>query len=343
MVTISNNLNLSQLAPQAAKSLTAMLKVGQVLEVNINKIDGQNVTMKIGANQLNAMSLDKSLSLGNARVVVTQTEPQLKISLQKTASQPPNAQQTLQTTLKLLLPNQVALSQSLTNLTQIANLPNSIQAPLQQLLDLLQKPQNRLNGKALKEDIANSGQFFESKLSKADQALLTRDSKAKLLELLKQSQPTQASNTAESQALKNLSKELISAINRISLNQFQQLENPINMSLQILREHNQTEVEEQLSFKNQKAGNTQLWQVLLRLEFPQGNTEIQLSLTEKNQLYCLFWCEEPTYRQYIDEHQEELIKAFEHLGLEASIQMSQQPLADKSSETSLNRLIDIQI
>lgn len=368
MVTIFNNLNLSQLQNLNERNLSSVLKVGQQLNVNIDKISGNQVLIKLGSLSLNATTLDTALKTGPAKVEVTQTQPQLMVSLVKTTNTPSNASASnqkivetllLQTALRQLLPNQASLNQTFQQLSLLPNLPPNLQAPLQQLLDQMKKTNLPNGGKALKAEVENSGLFFESKVKNIpagkNAQTLQQDLKALMLQLLKTAQSTEPQNAN----IKQLTKALIQAINRISYQQLSYFETPMNLQMEFIRERGQTTIEEQLHFKKNQRANQSSWQVWLQIGLPEGILQTKISLNElsapiendgmkskpKHQLFCYFWCENSEILDQIKQSEEILVEKLSELELDTiSVQLSQEPLEfnpDKHKQPI--SLIDVKI
>lgn len=342
MVTIFNNLNLSQLQNLSEKNLSSMLKVGQTLNVNIEKVDGNQVQLRLGNVSLNAVTQDASLTPGKARVTITQTQPQLIVSLHKPAvadNQTASQQQIIQAALRQLLPNQASLSQTITQLTQIANLPAPLQAPLQQLLEQIQKPVQKISGKELKTAIENSGMFLESKLKQPSAKNLQHDLKAQMSQLLQQSQQSSIQNAS----VKQLSQTLIQAVNRITQNQLQQLEPPWGLNIEIARETGQETVEERLEIQKPSYRSPNRWQVFVNLELPQGKMMAKLTLSGESELFCALWSDSDELEQKMIAEQPRLQKALSELGLESiQLQISPTELKPENSRQKVS-LIDIHI
>lgn len=359
MVNTVNNLNFSQLQNISGKNLSQLLKVGQELNVSIDKIDGNKVELKIGNQTLTALTQDKSISLGPAKIQVTQTQPQLMVSLLKESatsqdSKALSQQQIMQNTLRQILPNQASISQTFAQLSQLTNLPQPLQAPLQQLLELLKKPTQSLNGKELKQSIENSGVFFESKIKQlpAGNQTLQQDVKAQLSALLRQTQNSPIQNAN----VKQLTEGLVQAINRITHQQIQQLENQFAMQIQLLREHDEQNIEEQLEFKKSQNNYGDSWQVWIQADLPEGNLQAKLHLQTRHsqnatqdstqQLLCVFWCENEEFKQRLKENLPQLELLLTELGLDSvNLQLSNTQFNfEKEKQTlSKNQLIDIKI
>lgn len=369
MVTIFNNLNLSQLQNLTERNLSSVLKVGQQLNVNIDKINGNQVLMKLGSLSLNATTQDSALKTGPAKVEVTQTQPQLMVTFVKTSATVANAAtsnqkaietQLLQTALRQLLPNQTSLNQTFQQLLQLPSLPSNLQAPLQLLLDQIKKTQAPSNGKNLKTDIENSGLFFESKVKNLpagkNTQTLQNDLKAQMSQLLRTAQSTEPQNAN----IKQLSQTLIQAINRISYQQLSYFENPMHLQMEFIRERGKDTIEEQLHFKKNQRANQSSWQVWLQVDLPEGILQTKVVLNElsspdqntespvvspKRQLFCTFWCENPEVLKKIQQNEKALIAQLLQLELEnASVQLSQEPLEFNPDEQKQRvSLIDIKI
>lgn len=358
MVTIFNNLNLGQLQSSGERNLSNLLKVGQQLNVNIQKIEGNQVQMQIGNQLVSAQTQDKSLSTGPARVQVMQTQPQLVVAISENTANKLDSKalqtQLLQQTLRQLMPNQTALSQTFQQLGQIGNLPAPLQLSLQSLLDQIKKTTPPSTGKNLKENIDNSGQFMESKLKQSPAGKNPQnfqfDIKAQLHKLLAQAQ----SSETQSPQVKQLSQNLIQAINRISYHQLSQIENPMAYNFEFLGEVNQQLVEEQLKFKKSKQGHSDKWQVWLQLQLPEGilQSKVSLKTTQKptedpaKSIVCLLWCENASLHDKISQQHHKLQQKLERIGIEKiDIHLSQQPLDFDPSQGDYQKvsLIDIKI
>lgn len=360
MVTIFNNLNLSQFQNLSERNIQQILKIGQVLNTNIEKVDGNQIQMRLGNLTLNASSTNPNLSTGPAKIEILQTQPQLVVSIVKPESAPPSTtasleksiQQLIQNALRQFLPNQTPLGQTFQQLSLLTNLPPNLQAPLQQLLDQLKKSSQNLDGKNLKAAIDNSGIFMESKLNPktaTPKSNLQQDLKAQLLQLQQQ---TQSSQSASPQ-VKQLNEALIQAINRITYQQLQSLEQLWGFQTQRLNYDAQPMVEEQYTFKRNQTQQG-AWQVWLQLELPQGALQAKISLSKNTQevqttktLHCTLWCENLELEAQMQSQQQSLLDKLRMLDLDkVDLFFSEQPIVFQQELANRNErinLIDIQI
>ncbi|MBN2646985.1 MAG: hypothetical protein JXR44_04305 [Thiotrichales bacterium] len=293
MLTITKNLTLGQLASKPSELLLNTLRVGQTLNAQLEKIEGQNVTLKLGQITVNATSKESGLTPGPVQLTVKQTHPSLILAL----SPPPSAkdpQTVLPTALRLHLSQQQPLNQITVQLNQLlTQLPSHLQAPLNALLENLRKPLVAQTGSELKQLLENSGLFLENKLAQATPpANIKSDLKAQLLQFqqLLQSNPSMQDSDS---ALKLAHKLTEQAISKITLGQLQLYENPALSRFDFLTD-SQPLIEERLSFAKKQSpnGNTR-WEVLLNLQTEQGELRAKLSLLGQQQLYCGIWCADP--------------------------------------------------
>ncbi|MGM0542027.1 MAG: hypothetical protein ACQEQR_06270, partial [Pseudomonadota bacterium] len=303
MVNISNNFTAtqSQILNSATQS-ASLLKVGQVVTANIEQIQGKQVTLTIGNQTLVATSKADIQETGTLQVRIKQLQPTIELAIVQNSKQN-NSQQlqnTLQAALRQVMPNQTALPQAFQQISLLQNLPTSLLGPVNQLLEQFNKSQIPLSGSALKERMADSGLFLESKLKQADKPNLNNDIKSQLLSLQKQAETLNI--RAPSPQISQLLSPLAQAINRITLQQLQLYENPNITPLELPYTHDKQNEQDYIELRKHTQSGSPSWEVLIDLHLPIGEMSAKLTLNQQNEFNCFIWCETEALEQSISEN-----------------------------------------
>ncbi|WP_127470496.1 hypothetical protein [Thiomicrorhabdus aquaedulcis] len=298
-----------------------MFKVGQQLTVNILQTQGQNVQLTLGNQTYVAHAKEPITQTGTLQVQVKQTQPTLELVIlnpNKTTSTsnptPQNSQtlQTLQLAYRQFYPNQTAITQVFQQLSLLPTLPSALQGTINQLMDSMLKPQSQtLSTKELQQKLADSGLFLESKLAQPSKGSPQTDIKALLLKL--QQQTLNEQNLKPTSALTQLSSTLTQAINRLTVQQLQMIENPNIIPFELPVESHKTVEKISLEFRHNTQNSESIWEVYMDLTLPNGqlSTKITLQSTQGAQeVNCYLWCETPQLQQQISDNLTKLQQQF---------------------------------
>lgn len=348
MLTITGNLNPSQLTPDLSKSLLNTLKVGQTLSATIEQVKGEQVTLKVGQATINASSKEINLPTGQVQLTVKQTQPTLVLALAPQQNPAALQQEILNGALRQHLSNQIPLNQGIQQFTQLLNqLPASLQAPLMALIENMRKPLNLTSGKELKQQLENSGLFMENKLANSTTPVtkLKNDLKAQLLQFKQLSQSAQANQTTASNPSIQLAAKLSDqAISRITFNQLQLYENPALTPLDLPSQGNK-EVEDQLEFRKRALPQGTRWEAFVNVHTDLGEIKGKLSYAEQQnqQLFCGIWCESQALQQTVQEQLPILATQLQKLEVDnLQIEVLSQP-PQQSKQSQRVALVDIHI
>ncbi|WP_040725624.1 flagellar hook-length control protein FliK [Thiomicrorhabdus sp. Kp2] len=305
MVTISNSyLNTQALTVKTNSSVESLLKLGQILNANIQSVSGNKVQLTIGNQTLIATSKTPIQETGTIQVKVNQVKPDLQLVIvtpqnKQTTSTPTT--QTLQAAYRQFIPLQAPLTQVFQQITVLQSLPPSLQAPVQQLLDLVSKSNQSISGDTLKQKLANSGLFLESKLSSGktlDISSVRNDVKAQILQL--QQQVSAIQQQTSSSALTKLATLLDQALSRITVQQIQMFENPNITPLEIPFERDKKADNDQIEIRQNKQEDKDNWEAYIDLTLPQGLLSVKLRLSEENELDSYIWTETEELKNIVE-------------------------------------------
>lgn len=344
MVNISNNFTATQsLTLNSATQSASLLKVGQVVTANIQQIQGKQVTLSIGSQTLVATSKVDIQETGTIQVRIKQLQPSIELAIIQGSKQN-NSQQlqnTLQTVLRQVIPNQTALPQAFQQISLLQGLPASLLGPVNQLLEQVSKSQTPLTGSALKERMADSGLFLESKFKQSDKPNLNSDIKNQLLSL--QKQVATLNIRSPSPQISQLLGMLNQAINRITLQQLQLYENPNITPLDLPYNLDKQDSQDYIEFRKTPQADSPSWEVLIDLHLPLGEMSAKLTLNQKNEFNCYIWCETDSLEQNISKNITQLKNQFENqeLQLHNLLIVKQKPM--KTEKSTQVALIDIHI
>jgi len=319
------------------------LKVGQVVTANIEQIQGKQVTLSIGSQTFVATSKIDIQESGIIQVRIKQLQPTIELAIVQTSKQNSSQQlqNTLQAALRQVIPNQTALPQAFQQISLLQGLPVSLLGPINQLLEQVSKSQIPLSGSALKERMANSGLFLESRLKQADKPNLNNDIKSQLLSLQKQ---TEALNIrSPSPQIAQLLGSLNQAINRITLQQLQLYENPNITPLDLPYDHDKQNKQDYIEFRKHSQTDSPRWEVLIDLHLPTGEMSAKLTLNHQNEFNCFIWCETEALEQSISENITQLKNQFENQELQLHNLLIVKQKPTKSEKSTQVALIDIHI
>ncbi|QKI89524.1 hypothetical protein [Thiomicrorhabdus xiamenensis] len=342
MLTITHNLNSSQLAPDLQKSLLASLKTGQILNASIEKINGQEVTLRVGQNVFTANTTVSGLQTGEIQLSVKQTQPSLVLAIAQRPQLTASSQEVIQAAIRQHLVNQQPLGQISQQLTQLLNqLPSQLQPPLTALLEQLRKPLSANTGNDLKNQLNNSGLFLESKLllGKSDGNTPKQDLKAQFLQFKQLAQQSSGVQNAATQLASKLSDQ---AISKITLNQLQLYQNPAVIGFEFAPPNPQT-IDDQLEFRKKRTDKGNRWEVFVNLQTSDGELKSKISFDAEENLYCGIWCQNDTLGKRIESKITELHDLFEALDLQ-SVHLRLLPSPPEQSKQGQRvALIDIHI
>jgi hypothetical protein len=344
MVNISNNFTTAQsLALNSTNQNSALLKVGQVLNANIEQVQGKQVTLTIGNQTLIATSKTDIQESGTIQVRVKQLQPTVELAIVH-ASKPNTTQQmqsTLQAAYRHFMPNQTALPQAFQQISLLQGLPASLLGPINQLLEQVTKNASPLSGNALKDRMADSGLFLESKLKQPEKPNLSTDIKAQLLTLQKQTETL--SIKAPSSQLSQLLSTLTQAINRLTVQQLQLYENPNITPLELPYSDRKNNYNDYIEFRKNTPSESPSWEILINLHLPAGELSSKLTLNQQGEFSCFIWCETAILEQTISENITQLEQQFaqQELKLQNVLIVKQKP--SKTEKSTQVALIDIHI
>ncbi len=344
MVNISNNFTAAQsLTLNSANQSASLLKVGQVVTANIEQIQGKQVTLSIGSQTFVATSKIDIQESGMIQVRVKQLQPTIELAIVQTSKQNSSQQlqNTLQAALRQVIPNQTALPQAFQQISLLQGLPASLLGPVNQLLEQVSKSQIPLTGSALKEKIADSGLFLESKLKQADKPNLNNDIKSQLL--LLQKQAAALNIRSPSPQISQLLSTLNQAINRITLQQLQLYENPNITPLDLPYNHDKQDDQDYIEFRKHSESGSPSWEVLIDLHLPIGEMSAKLTLNQQNEFNCFIWCETEALEQSISENIMQLKNQFENQELQLHDLLIVKQKPTKTEKSTQVALIDIHI
>ncbi len=347
MVYISNNnsqaLSPTLNSPNSISSKSTVLQVGNILNVTMKPLQGNQVQINIGTQTLLATSKETTLPTGTVQVQVKQTQPTIVLSIMTNKSAPLSnqAQQTLQATYRQLMPAQTNISQAFQQISLLQALPASLLSPINQLLDQMLKSGTPLSGKELKNRLEQSGLFLESKLKNSEQPKVQNDLKATLLSLKQQADALQVKSPAPQ--LTQLASLLTKAINRLTVQQLQLYENPMVTPLELPIERNKSVHKNTLEFRQNQNTSPASWELLMDIDLPQGELFTKLLMNPKGEINCIFWCETPALESLIKEELDVLNQQFLDHGLPVkTIQIVPQKPVTTTQSTQV-ALIDIHI
>ncbi len=344
MVNISNNFTAAQsLTLNSTTQGASLLKVGQVVTAKIEQIQGKQVTFSIGNQTLVATSKSDIQESGIIQVRIKQLQPTIELAIVQPPKQNSSQQlqNTLQAALRQVIPNQTALPQAFQQISLLQGLPASLLGPVNQLLEQVSKTQIPLSGSALKEKMADSGLFLESRLKQADKQNLNNDIKSQLLSLQKQ---TEALNIrSPSSQISQLLGSLSQAINRITLQQLQLYENPNITPLDLPYNHDKQNDQDYIEFRKHTQPDSPSWEVLIDLHLPTGEMSAKLTLNQQSEFNCFIWCETEVLEQNISENITQLKNQFENQELQLHNLHIVKQKPTKTEKSTQVALIDIRI
>lgn len=346
MVLIPSNLTVSSISNNATGlKLNQLLQVGQVLSAKIQPISNEQVKITIGNQTLVASTKQPISESGNVQVKVNKLLPEIQLSIvsNKTSTANQQTTQTIQNAYRQFIPMQGSISNSFQQISLMQSLPPSIQAPVSQLLSLVNKQDiQQLTGKELKQRLINSGLFLESKLKNhAPSQDIKQDLKAQLLQL--QQLTNQAQLTQNSRSLNKLSQALNQALSRLTVQQVQLYENPNLTPLELFHEHEHRVLEDYIEIHKQVYQGQNQWQVFIELQLDKAEFSAKLSLINEEQLHCALWCSDAELQEKMSAQVEQLKSLLSDQGLsQLNIQMAAKK-PSKPQQSQRVALIDIKI
>jgi len=328
--------------PPTTASTGVKLMLGQIYQINITQIKGNQVQFNLGSQTFTAQTKTPLTEKGMLSAKVLQTNPNVQLGIAPPQSNNPQIQATLQGLSRQLLPNQTSINQAiqlLSNPKLLQQLPPNLQAQIQVLINQLFKPNNQLTGEQLKNQIQNSGLFLENTLLKK-QSPSPKDLKAKFLQLQKETQSISQNKTSHAHLAATLNK----ALNKITLQQIQLFENPNNLSLEMPIAPNQTFKNIQLHIRKKATHSSpKQYEAILNLTLTEGQTSTKIILNEKEEISLYLWADTQNLINKMENLRPELHTLFKNAQISLKqILFSKQP-PQPSQNTQQISLIDIKI
>lgn len=337
----ANALNISaNNKPDALNTLKAL--VGQTVPIQVTQTNITQVSFNLNGQTYQAQTQLDLKPNDRLNVNVHEYNGKVRLSLVST----PTNNDTIKTLYRQLLPTQTPIQQTLSFLTQpqvLQQLPAALQAQISLLIEQLLRPQPTLDGKRLQLALSNSGMFFEKHLTQSGTARLSQsDFKAQLFKLqhsienLTRSQPT----PTLTQALTLINQ----SINKISLTQLEQLENPQqNLAVIPINDNNRISAI-QLEIRQKQIHKRSQWEVILSLSLRNDDDVLcKLSWIEEDFFNCLFYAEDNQLSFAIQQHLPELKRLFDDAGLALNMLQLSVTKPQFSQNSKKMGLIDIKI
>lgn len=333
-------------SPVSQAAALPKLQVGQLLNIQVVKIEGKQLTFTLpqqGGSEASKLYRAETLNPlkpgAQYQVKVTQTSPVVQLQLQAPATQ--SSTTPANTLLRQLLPNMLPLNQALQQLTQPAllnQLPPSLQQAIHKLSEALLKPTDRLDGKTVKKHFENSGLFLENKIAK-NSATISQDLKTNLLKLQQQIQQT----SKHSPELEKVEKIIGKMLDRTTVQQIESAERGYPVGDLPIEAHPFIKALT-LQFRTPNTStDANYWQAVLDLQTEEGDWWTSLHLNSSNQLTLKMWIENPSLKQKVQQHLDELIDNLSDAGLSVlGVRFEESKPMEESSE-NLKNLINIQV
>lgn len=308
------NLQVVQAQPQQAEVRIA----GQVVtaQTNLALTPGQQLQAKVGENQ------------GQIRLNILPQAQTADVS---------------KAFYRQLLPHNVSLQQTLNFLQQpqvLSQLPTVVQGQLSLLLDQLLRPQ-LLDAQRLKQALNQGGSFFENKV-KQQQAGLQQDIKAQLFKM--QQQLANINSNQRSPSLAQALSLVHQSINKISLNQLNQL-NQDTAALANLAIANHQYVDQlQLEIRKNQIQGAQVWEVIFNLSIENQDITCKLNWhSQQMEFNCWFFVADSTLSHAFSQQ----LPALREMFIQAGLALNLLELTANKPQFSANAkqlgLIDIKI
>ena len=308
------NLQVVQAQPQQAEVRIA----GQVVtaQTNLALTPGQQLQAKVGENQ------------GQIRLNILPQAQTADVS---------------KAFYRQLLPHNVSLQQTLNFLQQpqvLSQLPTVVQGQLSLLLDQLLRPQ-LLDAQRLKQALNQGGSFFENKV-KQQQAGLQQDIKAQLFKM--QQQLANINSNQRSPSLAQALSLVHQSINKISLNQLNQL-NQDTAALANLAIANHQYVDQlQLEIRKNQIKGAQVWEVIFNLSIENQDITCKLNWhSQQMEFNCWFFVADSTLSHAFSQQ----LPALREMFIQAGLALNLLELTANKPQFSANAkqlgLIDIKI
>lgn len=325
---------LTQLSGGQLGTLKAL--VGQTLPITITQTTAGQVNFQLNGQTYQAQTGLNLKPNDRLQVQVEQHQGQIRLTIQPQRNAP---QETLQAHYRQLLPQQMSLQQTLQFLSQpqlLQQLPAAVQTQLNALIEQILRPQQPLDGKRVKQALLNSGLFFENKLTRPDPKLNT-DTKAQLFKL----QHGLAQNTSTpslTQALTLIGQSL----NKITLNQIQQIENPLQLQAELPLQHEDDITPLQLEIRKQTHPNQ--WEAILYLSLHEEQGVIcKITWVDERYFNGMFFIENADLRDTFQQALPELKTMFDDAGLPVKLLQTTPVKPTFSQNAQKIGLIDIKI
>ncbi|WP_044410683.1 hypothetical protein [Thiomicrospira microaerophila] len=310
-----SGLKTNQLAPISQASLARFgWVVGQQVSLNVIQVSSSTIKLDVGGQTLVASSA-LALTPGQTLMArVAQVEGQIRLVV----SEPVAKESVLEKAFfRQLLPNALSLNNVMSQLTSpplFAHLPPAAQAQINAILHQILRLDSQLNASKLKHAIEHSGSFFESGL-KGMRKGVDKDLKAELhkLRALLTANPSEKAKTPPSiaQALSLVGQ----AIDKVSLGQLLQLQNPADLSVQlpvyVANEYEELDVE--ISSEKSKKKR---WQLKFSVAIHDERCACVLGYDQQTGYFdCKLFMESVAGVKLIEQHLTILKDMFERAGL----------------------------
>ena len=250
------------------------LQLGKTFQIQIQKIEGQQVQFLMAGQRLTAateLPLQNGMKL---EVKITQLQPQLTLQVQP-ANKETAQMLALQTAYRQLLPNQMPLNQGLQQLWQMSQspaLPNLVQGALSQLFEQLFRPSAQMTPHQLKQQLQGAGLFLENQLAQKGRPP-QQDFKARLLQLMQWlGQPTQNAEDALEKPRQTVSQML----NRLTLQQLQASQHPQAVAIELPLHPDSPLNPIEIDIRKQTASGDPLWEVMVQTTLEAGQIKAKL-------------------------------------------------------------------
>ncbi|WP_173291118.1 hypothetical protein [Thiosulfativibrio zosterae] len=317
--TSSSGLNQTTTSSAPAAANTIRLTQGQILTIFVTQNSQNQTTFSYEGKTFKANTPLPMTETGNLQVQVKATQPSLQLEIlsskPNSTSLSPQAQVLIQNALKALLPNQISLPQAFQILSQpslLQLLPPSLQNQLQTILNQLLRPNANLKGETLKDSLQNSGLFLENNLK--NKVPPTQDLKAKLLQLQEA-----ANNAPLSESTSKLATLLGKAINKITIQQIQLLENPQTIYAEPPLHPDSKIKAIEIDVRKSPPESSLNFEVLLTLQLEEGEMITKLLLDKDETVSTFIWGENQYLETQIEENLSNLKQSFQDAGIKTSV------------------------
>jgi len=289
------NSSASSILPSKEASLT--LRLGQTVNFTLISQSKNFAVINIGGNRFTSQINAPLPENRHLQATVTQLKPEVKLDIKPSANQ--QSQNLLSQTLKNLLPAQTPIKneiQQLLNLQTSGKLPVAIQSQLTSLMSTLLKISPTINGSDVRSAFANSGLFFENRLS--NDKSTKKDFKANLLKLIGKLE-TAKKNTATSET-SQLHKSAKQLLNKVTIQQIQAIESQaINLNLPLL--DNSSSISLKVDIRKKQFEDDTIWEIITNLNLSLGKMSTK-SIFAKEELTFQVWADSSSFLDKIKDN-----------------------------------------